>query len=169
MVFISHALAPRSFHRRRFLARDPFEVVRGLHSEMNRIFNSVADISASDVAAPDSIRHERLSSVFPRINLWSDDSRAVLSAEIPGVLPEGINLEVLSNTLTVSGRRSTSTANTEADAERGERHSGSFRRVVRLPFEAAADGVEASYAEGILTVKIPRAAAHRAQKIVVKG
>ncbi|MGW5781677.1 Hsp20/alpha crystallin family protein [Streptomyces sp. NPDC003863] len=76
----------------------------------------------------------------------------VLRAELPGMDPDhDISITVDDNLITVSAEHSESTE----DKEHSEFRYGSFRRTVRLPATIPADDVEASYADGILTIRIP--------------
>ncbi|MFF0473983.1 Hsp20/alpha crystallin family protein [Streptomyces sp. NPDC004284] len=76
----------------------------------------------------------------------------VLRAELPGMDPDNdISITVDDNLITVSAEHSESTE----DKEHSEFRYGSFRRTVRLPATIPADDVEASYADGILTIRVP--------------
>ncbi|WP_328940975.1 Hsp20/alpha crystallin family protein [Streptomyces sp. NBC_00250] len=76
----------------------------------------------------------------------------VLRAELPGMDPDDdIGITVDDNLITVSAEHIESTE----DKEHSEFRYGSFRRTVRLPGTIPADDVEASYADGILTIRIP--------------
>ncbi|MFF9912344.1 Hsp20/alpha crystallin family protein [Streptomyces sp. NPDC013457] len=76
----------------------------------------------------------------------------VLKAELPGMDPDkDISIKVDDNLITVSAEHGESTE----DKEHSEFRYGSFRRTVRLPGTIPADGVDASYADGILTIRVP--------------
>ncbi|MEV8456340.1 Hsp20/alpha crystallin family protein [Streptomyces sp. NPDC052095] len=120
---------------------------------------------------------ERRHSVFPDFNDWFSrefpglpgwrpdaaahsipvevtrgDGAYVLRAELPGMDPEkDITITVDDDLVTVSAEHGGSTRGTE----HSEFRYGSFRRTVRLPDRVPAEGVEASYADGILTVRVP--------------
>ncbi|KQX46251.1 MULTISPECIES: Hsp20/alpha crystallin family protein [unclassified Streptomyces] len=75
----------------------------------------------------------------------------VLRAELPGMDPDDVTITVDDNLITVSAEHSES----EEDKEHSEFRYGSFRRTVRLPVTIPADDVEASYEDGILTIRVP--------------
>ncbi|MEV7372551.1 Hsp20/alpha crystallin family protein [Streptomyces sp. NPDC090301] len=76
----------------------------------------------------------------------------VLRAELPGMDPDDdIGITVDDNLITVSAEHGESTE----DKEHSEFRYGSFRRTVRLPATIPADDVEASYTDGILTIRVP--------------
>ncbi|MEV7571221.1 Hsp20/alpha crystallin family protein [Streptomyces tanashiensis] len=86
------------------------------------------------------------------VEVTSGDGMYVLRAELPGMDPDDdIAITVDDNLITVSAEHGESTE----DKEHSEFRYGSFRRTVRLPDTIPADDVEASYADGILTVRIP--------------
>ncbi|MCF3180091.1 Hsp20/alpha crystallin family protein [Streptomyces polychromogenes] len=103
---------------------------------------------------------------FPRFPMWrpaldvhpipievtSKDGMYTLRAELPGLDPEkDVEITVDGDTLTVSAEHTESIE----DKDRSEFRYGSFSRSVRLPGQIPTEGVEASYADGILTVRVP--------------
>ncbi|MFC5723957.1 Hsp20/alpha crystallin family protein [Streptomyces gamaensis] len=115
---------------------------------------------------------EWLGSGFPVVpEIWGDrdahpipievtDSagRYVLRAELPGMDPEkDIEITVGGDTLTVRAEHTETTG----DKRHSEFRYGSFERSVRLPFEIPAEGVDAEYRDGILTVTVPRESKER--------
>ncbi|MFI8434732.1 Hsp20/alpha crystallin family protein [Streptomyces sp. NPDC079020] len=85
------------------------------------------------------------------VEVSTGDGVCVLRAELPGMDLEDITITVDDNLVTVSAERGES----EEDKEHSEFRYGSFRRTVRLPATIPADDVDASYADGILTVRVP--------------
>ncbi|MEU9859841.1 Hsp20/alpha crystallin family protein [Streptomyces sp. NPDC047971] len=86
------------------------------------------------------------------IETTSGDGVYVLRAELPGVDPtDDIGVTVDGNLLTVTAEHREGTE----DREHSEFRYGSFRRTVRLPATIPADDVDAGYADGILTIRIP--------------
>ncbi|MFJ6934407.1 Hsp20/alpha crystallin family protein [Streptomyces sp. NPDC101132] len=84
--------------------------------------------------------------------MTSDEGTYTLRAEMPGLDPEkDVEITVDGDTLSVSAEHTESTE----DKDHSEFRYGSFRRSVRLPGQIPAEGVEASYQDGILTVRVP--------------
>ncbi|MEU9700599.1 Hsp20/alpha crystallin family protein [Streptomyces sp. NPDC047981] len=75
----------------------------------------------------------------------------VLRAELPGMDPDDVAITVDDDLITVSAEHGEG----EEDKEHSEFRYGSFRRTVRLPGTIPADDVEASYEDGILTIRVP--------------
>ncbi|WP_306324729.1 Hsp20/alpha crystallin family protein [Streptomyces venezuelae] len=85
------------------------------------------------------------------VEVSSGDDGYVLRAELPGMDADDISITVDDNLITVSAEHGESTE----DKEHSEFRYGSFRRTVRLPATIPADDVDASYADGILTIRVP--------------
>ena len=94
----------------------------------------------------------------PRMNLWTNDDGAVVTAELPGVDPESLELSVHQNRLTISGQKEVAEdPGEEGTWHRHERFRGRFSRTVKLPFAIAAEHVKAEGKNGIVTIELPRA------------
>ena len=99
-------------------------------------------------------------------NVWTDDDRATIAVEVPGLDASAIDVTVDGDLVTVRGERSAA-GEDEGRRVMSETPSGTFARSVRLPFEAEASGVTASYERGVLLVTVPKAEAARPTKIDV--
>jgi HSP20 family protein len=85
-----------------------------------------------------------------------DDGTYVVRAEVPGVDPdEGIDVTVDNGRLTIRAEREQHTEASEANEFRSEFHYGSTRRSMTLPAGADVDKVKATYANGILEIRVP--------------
>ena len=132
---------------------DPWRELRKLQRNMNRMFGDSAGWTARE---------------YPAVNLWSSGNDVVLTAEIPGVEPNNLDISVQDNNLTLRGSRKADTLKQGEVYHRQERTSGSFVRTVQLPFEVNADKVQAKLDKGILHLTLPRAEADKPKKIEVK-
>lgn len=96
-----------------------------------------------------------------------DDEHYYVCAALPGIDPNAVNISVHNNLLTISGE----TKRTAPEGRRPvsqENSFGQFQRQVALPTPVDADNCEASYRDGMLTITLPKAAAHRPRTIQVK-
>jgi len=134
---------------------DPFAELRQLQSQMNRMFDG-GGRNAGD-------------GVWPPVNMWLGDDSVVVTAEMPGVAQDDIDLTVRENTLIIAGRRNPSTEDEEAAWHRRERPAGQFSRSIRLPLRVDADKVEARTKNGVLEIEMGRPDAERPRKITVKA
>jgi HSP20 family protein len=103
---------------------------------------------------------------FPAVNLWEEGDALFAEAELPGVKTEDIDVSVVGSELTIRGRRPES-AGESTSFHRRERGTGEFSRTLRLPFEVDPAAVEATLRDGVLLVKLPKAASARPRKIQV--
>jgi HSP20 family protein len=88
---------------------------------------------------------------------------------LPGIDPKDVNIQVLGNTLTISGERSSSRETKESDYLHREFSYGSFQRLVELPEGLDKEKVTAEYRNGILEISAPISAAALPRKIEVKS
>lgn len=125
-----------------------------LQRDMNRLFSTYGERSATD---------------FPSINVWAGKDEVTLTAELPGVSSEDMDISVQDNALTLSGSRRTEELKDGGISHRQERDSGQFSRTVRLPFKVDDGKVKANYKNGILEITLPRAEEDKPKKITVKA
>jgi HSP20 family protein len=108
----------------------------------------------------------------PLIDLADNGKEYLLRAEIPGIDKEDLNIEVGENEIEISGE--TKAEEKEEDKERGylrrERRYSRFYRTLPLPDSVIADKVEAELKDGVLTVRLPKAAPpeKKAKKVQVR-
>ncbi|HDQ04561.1 MAG TPA: Hsp20/alpha crystallin family protein [Deltaproteobacteria bacterium] len=132
-------LAPEFWRVRRFADSVP-EIAR-LQQEMNRLFSAAERGTMVD---------------YPAINVWEKDGTAVITAELPGMDHDSIDISVTDNVLTLSGKGKAQVVNEGEAYLRQERITENFQRNFKLPFRVASQGVEAKYEKGILTITLPR-------------
>jgi len=128
-----------------------------LQQEMNRLFETYTP------------SRMRTAPGYPAVNVWTNEDGLVLTAEAPGVQPEDIDLNVVGNTLTLSGQRKAEDLPEGTRYHRQERGYGKFVRSIQLPFPVDTNRVEATFKNGVLHANLPRAEADKPRKIVVKS
>jgi HSP20 family protein len=106
---------------------------------------------------------------FPAVNIWTGEEGAVLTAEIPGVAPDELDISVVGDTLTLQGERKRPEIGENAQYHRQERGYGRFSRSVQLPFPIEVDQVEAHVDRGVLKMTLPRAEADKPKRISVRN
>jgi len=116
----------------------------------------------------------RAGSFAVRSNVSETDDAVCITAELPGIKLDDIDVSVTGNRISVRGeKKSESDEKGEEDGRqfhRIERHSGAFYRMMSLPFDIDPDKVEADTKDGILTVTIrkPPEAVNETKKIAIK-
>lgn len=105
---------------------------------------------------------------FPQLNAWEGKETFVITAELPGLDLENIDISVKSDSLTISGKREQEPVGEGENNLRSERWTDSFERYVEFPFEIDPQKAEATYERGVLTVTLHRPEAQLPKKIAVK-
>jgi len=114
-------------------------------------------------------RGPRLSAAttYPAMNVWSNPDGAVVTAELPGINPDDLEISVQGDTLTLRGSRAADALGEGEAYHRRERGFGQFQRAFQLPFAVDAAKVEATYELGVLSITMPRAESDKPRKIQV--
>ena len=106
----------------------------------------------------------------PSINVADSDGNLRVEAELPGMKPEDIDLNVSGDLLTLRGeKKEERKEGDEGGYTYREIRQGSFQRAVRLPAEVQADKADARFENGVLTVNLPKAEGSQSKQIKIKG
>jgi len=139
---------------------DPFRQLSSLKDEIDRLFESPLS-SLTEATQP------FLSGWLPAVDLYQDKDNITVTAELPGMKREEIDVSLHDGVLTLSGERKFEQKNEEAEVCRSERYVGRFHRTLTLPTQVEADKVKASYKDGILTIVLPKAEEAKPKQIEV--
>ncbi len=106
---------------------------------------------------------------IPAVNVEEAADELLLTAELPGMREEDINVDIENNILTIRGEKRE--ARGEADEGRRyhvwERRYGSFHRAFTLPRSVEADAIRADFEGGVLTVRLPKAPEAKSRAIEI--
>lgn len=136
---------------RPFVTLDRWDPIRlsDVQSEVNRLFDSFFG-RPSTVAPGDRMW-------APVVDLYETKDDVVVSFEIPGVREKDVNVSVTGDLLTVKGERRLGQEIEDESYHRLERVYGTFERTIQLPMRVQAEKVKATYRDGVLEVKLPKA------------
>ena len=128
---------------RRYQRPNIWQEMDQLQREMNRLF--------------DATSRERVfqSPSYPAINIWTNQDGQLITAEMPGVHPDDLEIDVTGDALSISGERKEDEVAKDARFHRRERSYGSFSRTIQLPF------MEIQQQEGIPTGEMERTRSRR--------
>ena len=104
----------------------------------------------------------------PAVDVFEDKESLKIVAELPGLKPEDVKITMENNTLTLRGEKKQIAEEKTERVHRYERTYGSFERAFALPTTVDPEKIMASYANGILTITIPKAERARPREIPVK-
>jgi HSP20 family protein len=103
----------------------------------------------------------------PVVDMYDEDDRVVIKAELPGVDKKDIAVDVKDRVLTLSGER---TYDNEVKAEnyyRRERAYGKFQRTFSLPGDVDSDKIKADFADGLLKIEVPKPEKQKPKNIMI--
>jgi len=122
-----------------------------LHDEVNRLFN--------DMLIQGELRPLLPAGWQPAVDLHETAQEYTVQMDLPGVDPKDLKIELLEGRLTIKGERKSQSRPAESGttAHRLERNAGPFERGFRLPGRLDPGQVKASYKDGVLIVRVPRA------------
>jgi len=97
------------------------------------------------------------------VDVRDDDEAFVLSALVPGLKSSDLNIQILDNVVTIEGEFKQD----ENEYLMRELPHGSFRRTLQLPAPVDAEKAEARIADGVLTLRLPKAESARPKTIKI--
>jgi len=107
---------------------------------------------------------------YPAINVYTNEEEGILvTAELPGINPNDLNISVTADTLTLTGSRQAEEMPESYQYHRRERGFGEFNRTFQLPYTVNKDYVEATFQNGVLRITLPRAEAEKPKQIAVQA
>jgi HSP20 family protein len=133
-----------------------WDPLRELQREMGRLFEGL------DSFQP--LRHVRQ---YPPLNVYDAGEGYVLSAQLPGLAAEDVELSITGETLTMRGERKRPEGVKDDQYRRQERPMGRWSRTITLPDRVDSSQVSASFTNGILTVHLPKAENAKPRNIAV--
>jgi HSP20 family protein len=141
--------------------RDLFANFERMRREMDELFGDVLDRGLSP---------RRRGGFSPAVDVYytSDPPRAVVRADLAGIDPDEVSLEISGRELILSGHREPA-AGEDRVYQQLEIEHGPFRRVVALGADVDADAADAKYQDGILTVELPLTRPARARSVPIRG
>lgn len=124
-----------------------------LQREMNRLFD---DFFHGFDLEPLRAVEERYAGFSPSIDVRESDNEVTIKAEIPGIDEKDVEVLVCDESVTITGEKKEEQEDKGKDYYHLERTYGSFHRVIPLPKGINLEKVEATFKNGLLTVKVPK-------------
>jgi HSP20 family protein len=143
--------------------------LHSLHREIDKVFSEFSRNFGLPSLAPTNGKPGALFS--PSIDVIEKDKALEITTELPGVSEKDVEVTIVDNMLTIQGEKKAKKKEAKDDYRMVERSYGSFKRSLRLPFEVAADKIDAQFKDGILKVVLPKPpeAEAKTQKVVIKS
>ena len=130
-----------------------------LYQEMDSFLNSFMTKDSDNVEK----------TFTPSINVAESDTEYEVSADLPGVNSEDVNVEVHEGQLLISGERESAHEESDKKFHRVERTFGKFERRIGLPENVSESDISADYQDGVLTIVLPKSEKPKPTRIEVKA
>lgn len=143
----SRAMTPEpsgAIDRQRYGYASPFSFMQRFVNEMDRLFGG--DYSVGNAFG---------TSWTPQMDIFERGGQLVVHADMPGLKPDDVRVNVSDGMLTISGERRHEHEHESGGVYQCERGYGTFRRTISLPEGVNADSVTASFDNGVLEVSMP--------------
>jgi len=125
---------------------EPFRV-SDIQTEVNRLFDNFFGRSTTVAGR----------TWTPPVDMYATKDDLVLTLELSGVSEKDVSVSITGDLLTVKGERGFENQIKEQDLLHVDRAYGKFERLVQLPMAVQADRVKATYRDGVLEIKLPKA------------
>lgn len=129
---------------------EPTREIESLQQEVNRLFGSFFDVQGGREGTATGRRW------LPAVDLVEADDHYVLHADLPGVDPKDVTVELEDDVLTIAGHRDTASTQEKGGVHRRERAYGAFSRTLTLPAGIDPGSIVARFDQGVLEVQIPK-------------
>jgi HSP20 family protein len=145
------------------LFQGPFALMRRMQEDMDRVFGNLGFGRGLGLSG-----RER-GEWTPAIDAFQRGSDFVVRADVPGLKPEDISVEINDDAITLQGERKYEHEEEREGVYRSERSYGSFYRVIPLPEGAVADSAKATFKDGVLeiTMQAPPQEVRRGRRIEI--
>jgi HSP20 family protein len=127
--------------------------------EIRSMFNEIFDGNFG--------RQPSLSKSYPAVDVLESEDSYLIRAELPGMKREDIKVELKDGTLVVSGERKSEKPAEGVEYRHVERVDAKFWRSFSLPETVKQDGIEATYKDGVLEIRVPKAEKAKPRQIQV--
>jgi HSP20 family protein len=158
---------------------DPFAFAQAMSQEMDRLFDTFGgtsqggrNLSTSGSGRSLQQQGSRGQSYWaPPMEVFQRGNEMVVRADLPGVAPDDVQIDVEDGVLTISGERRNTNEDQQEGFYRSERSYGAFSRSIALPEGVDEDQVNARYEHGVLevTVPLPQQQRHRGRRVQIQS
>jgi len=129
-----------------------------------RVLNRAFDLPLSRL-----LSNDQPASWQPRIDVYETEAAYVVEADLPGMTAHNFTVQLEGTTVVIAGERKNPHSETAGKHTRIERLYGPFQRTFTLPTAVKSDEVQANYANGVLTVTVPKTDAARPRQVTVQA
>jgi HSP20 family protein len=143
------------------------DVRRTLESLRQRVDSVLDRIRPDDDREPESGALARPLYRGPDVDMEETDDSIIVRAEVPGLKPDDLDVQVMRDRLILKGEKSDVRTESGSSFHRMERRYGAFIRTVPLPYEIDPDEAKAEYRNGVLDIRLPKTEESKGRRIRV--
>ena len=140
----------------------PARELFGIRDDVDRLFDSLLQ------GRRGSLEREWTAAFAPSVDIEETRDEFMVRADLPGVSPKDVKVSLLGDTLTIRGERKQEEQRSGHDMHRTERRYGTFERSFSLGVPVRIDQVQASYRDGVLEIRVPKAEEAKLREIEVR-
>jgi HSP20 family protein len=145
---------------------DPFQDLRSAQDEMAQMSPMLAH--ALGLHTQQASGRATTTAWAPALDISERKDAYLVAVELPGLKPEDLDITMEDGLLTIQGERQFTSESSEQQYHRVERRYGAFRRAITLPAHVMAEGIEASFEDGVLQILVPKAEEATPKRIQVR-
>jgi HSP20 family protein len=145
---------------------DPFQDLRSAQDEMAQMSPMLAH--ALGLHTQQASGRATTMAWAPALDISERKDAYLVAVELPGLKPEDLDITMEDGLLTIQGERQFTSESSEQQYHRVERRYGAFRRAITLPAHVMAEGIEASFEDGVLQILVPKAEEATPKRIQVR-
>ncbi|MDR5708846.1 MAG: Hsp20/alpha crystallin family protein [Armatimonadota bacterium] len=145
---------------------DPIRELRTMRRTLERLLDEFVEGFGTELEIPE--RRLEAEVWRPAVELYETDTDVVVRAALPGVDPKSIDVQVDDRSMTLAAERREEREERGRSYHRREMRYGRFERTLPLPVEVKPDQARATYRDGVLEVRVPKAEAAQARKVRVE-
>jgi HSP20 family protein len=149
------------------MRRDPFQDLRSAQDEMAQMNPTLAHALGLHTQQQGNTR-ARTTAWAPALDISERKDAYLVTVELPGLKPEDLDITMEDGLLTIQGERQFTQESSEQQFHRVERRYGAFRRSITLPAHVMAEGIQASFEDGVLQLLAPKAEEAKPKRIQVR-
>ena len=130
-----------------------------VQAEMNRLFDAFSG-RPTNVSVNDRVS-------APVVDVYETKDDVIVSCDLPGVREKEVSVSITGDVLTIKGERKLQSEAKDENYHRLERWYGKFERHISLPMPVQADRAKATYQDGTLEIRLPKAEENKTKEITI--
>ncbi|MBC7541259.1 MAG: Hsp20/alpha crystallin family protein [Candidatus Sericytochromatia bacterium] len=143
-----------------------FSMLDDLRREFDRFFQEAETFMPMPAA---TVTGTNWPGFVPPVDIAETNNEYVVTAEVPGIDPQNIDVRLEGHTLIVRGEREAVREEDQGTMHRSERSFGAFSRAFALPSDVVADRIAARFRNGVLTITVPKSAKTQPKQVQIQA